>query len=164
MYHVLAKHLPISSARYFFGQKALRAFCGRLMLKECGKDIDIDQGAVFSGRVSLGDHSGIGKDSVLQGTVVIGNHVMMGRECLIYTKNHAFDRLDIPMSQQGFQEEKPVIIGDDVWIGGRVTIMPGVHIGSHSVIGAGSVVTKDVPEYAVVAGVPAKVIKYRNQG
>ena len=65
------------------------------------------------------------------------------------------------MMEQGFSEEKEVIIGDDVWIGSDVTILPGVKIGNHSIIGACSVVTKDVPEYAIVAGNPAKVKKYR---
>ena len=58
-------------------------------------------------------------------------------------------------------EEKPVYIGDDVWIGDRVIILPGVHVGDGCVIAAGSVVTKDVPRYTVVGGVPAKVIRER---
>ena len=63
---------------------------------------------------------------------------------------------------QGRTEIKPVIIGDDVWIGARAIIMPGIVIGRGAVIGAGSVVTKNVDEYAVVAGNPARVIKYRS--
>ncbi len=65
------------------------------------------------------------------------------------------------MDQQGFAEEKPVVIEDDVWIGSRVTILPGVTIGRGSVVGAAAVVTKDVPPYSVVAGNPAKVVKTR---
>ena len=63
------------------------------------------------------------------------------------------------MREQGFQDIKPVVIGDDVWIVGRVTILPGVKVGSHSIIGAGAIVTKDVPEWAIVAGNPAVVKK-----
>ena len=74
---------------------------------------------------------------------------------------HKFDDCSIVMRKQGFQETKPVFIGNDVWIGGRVTILPGVHIGNHSIIGAGSVVTKDVPDNVIVGGAPAKVIKLR---
>ena len=85
----------------------------------------------------------------------------MGPECIIYTRNHAFSRTDIPMREQGFSEEKPVYIGDDVWIGGRVTILPGVHIGKGAIVGAGAVVTKDVPEYSIVGGNPAKIIRFR---
>ena len=58
---------------------------------------------------------------------------------------------------------QPITIGDDVWIGRRVMLLPGVSIGKGAVIGAGAVVTKDVPEFAVVGGVPAKIIKWRKQ-
>lgn len=67
------------------------------------------------------------------------------------------------MIQQGFTKLGYIRNDDDVWIGDRVTILQNVHIHSHSVIAAGAVVTKDVAEYAIVGGVPAKVIRYRNQ-
>lgn len=86
---------------------------------------------------------------------------MMGRESFIYTYNHETLRTDIPMQEQGGTAEKTVSIGNDVWIGSRVTILPGVTIGNGAVIGASSVVTKDVPPYAVACGNPAKVVKYR---
>ena len=111
--------------------------------------------------MEIGDRSGVGINAKMHGKVIIGNDVMMGPECIIYTQNHDFSRTDIPMNKQGFSEEKPVIIGDDVWIGGRVIILPGVNVGKGAIIGAGSVVTKDVPEYAIVAGNPATVKKYR---
>jgi maltose O-acetyltransferase len=88
---------------------------------------------------------------------------MIGRELITIPHNHKTDRIDIPMIEQGFTKSTYIIIDDDVWIGDRVTILPGVHIYSHSIIAAGAVVTKDVPEYAVVGGVPAKIIKYRNE-
>ena len=66
------------------------------------------------------------------------------------------------MNQQGASDFHPVNIGNDVWIGARVTILPGVKIGNGAIIGAGSVVTKDVPDFAIVGGNPARVIKYRN--
>ena len=66
------------------------------------------------------------------------------------------------MCQQGFSEEQPIHIGNDVWIGTRAIILSGVTVGDHSVVGAGAVVTKDVPPYAVVGGVPAKILKMRN--
>ena len=87
---------------------------------------------------------------------------MMGPEVQIYTRNHIFDRLDIPMIKQGLSEPKPVIIEDDVWIGARVVILPVVRIGTGSVIGACSVITKDVPPFAIAAGNPATVKKNRN--
>lgn len=86
---------------------------------------------------------------------------MMGEECVILHHNHRFDRLDIPMCQQGFYEAQPVRIGNDVWIGIRVTILPGVTVGNHCIIGAGAVVTKDVPDYAIVGGNPARILRMR---
>ena len=85
----------------------------------------------------------------------------MGTDVTIITRNHRFDRTDIPMMEQGFEEERPVYIGNDVWIGDRVLILPGVHIGDGSIIAAGAVVTKDVPPYSIVAGVPARKIRDR---
>lgn len=97
------------------------------------------------------------------GEITIGNDVMMGPECVIISRNHEFSDTTIPMRLQGYRNEGPCTIGDDVWIGRRVMIMPGVKIGSHAIIAAGAIVTKDVPEWAVVAGVPAVVKKYRKE-
>lgn len=66
------------------------------------------------------------------------------------------------MSQQGIRPPKPVVIGDDVWIGARVIILPGVTVGKGAVLGAGTVVARDVPEWAVVVGNPARVVKFRS--
>ena len=123
--------------------------------------MNIETDAKFSTSVQLGNYSGLGEHCRIHGKVIIGDYVMMGPDCVIYTRNYRFDRCDIPMCQQGFSPEKEVVIGNDVWIGGRVTIMPGVQIGSGAIIAAGAVVTKDVPDYAIVGGCPAKVIKYR---
>lgn len=161
LYHVLAKRMPGSYAPIKIGQRQLRALCGRLMLNKCGSNVNIEKGATFSTKVELGDNSGIGIDANITGKCIIGKDVMMGPQCIIYTWNHEFSDTTKPMRGQGFQEEKCVRIGNDVWIGGRVTILPGVTIGNHSIIGAGSVVTRDVPEWAIVAGNPARVKKYR---
>ena len=161
IYYTLAKHLPRSTSGLKIGQKSVRRFCGKLMLAHCGKKVNIEHNALFSEKVSLGDYSGIGVNAKIYGTCVIGDRVMMGEDCTIITRNHKHDAVDIPMMQQGFETEKPVYIGNDVWIGDRVIILPGVHIGDGCVIGAGAVVTRDIPPYSVAAGVPAKVIKSR---
>lgn len=96
----------------------------------------------------------------VHGPLRIGDNVMMGPDVTILTHTHNIERTDIPMGLQG-SIVKEVIIGNDVWIGMRSIIMPGVTIGNGAVIGAGAVVTKDVPDYAIVGGVPAKVIRYR---
>lgn len=88
---------------------------------------------------------------------------MIGSHFNVIARDHCIDRIDIPMIQQGFTKIKPIVIDNDVWIGDNVTILKGVHVHSHSVIAAGAVVTKDVPEYAIVGGVPAKVIRFRNK-
>jgi maltose O-acetyltransferase len=161
IYDLFAKHLPPSSSPYSIFSKEIRVFCARKILKKCGKNVNVEKGATFSSKVTLGDNSGIGIDASIGGEVHIGNNVMMAPKCTIYTSNHAFDRTDIPMCQQGVTVEKPVYIEDDVWIGSHVIILPGIRIATGSIVAAGSVVTKDVPEYAVVGGNPAKVIKYR---
>ena len=161
LYYMIAKHLPVSYSSVRIGQTALRRFCGRLMLESCGKKVNIEKNAVFSAKVSLGSRSGIGINARINGRCVIGNDVMMGTDCVIITRSHRHDRTDIPMMDQGFEEERPVFVGNDVWLGDRVIILPGVHIGDGCIIGAGSVVTRDIPPYSVAAGIPAKVIKDR---
>lgn len=161
IYYSVAKHLPPSYSGIKLGQTELRRFCGKRMLKHCGKKVNIEQNARFSSKVSLGDFSGIGVNASIHGTCVIGKYVMMGENCTIITRNHAHGRTDIPMMHQGFEEERPVCIEDDVWIGDNVTILPGVNIGKGSIIGAGAVVTHDIPPYSVAVGIPAKVIKSR---
>lgn len=161
LYYLFAQYMPTSYSGINIGQKRLRAFCGKLMLKHCGKNVNIEKKAYFSPRVSLGDYSGIGLNSRIHGECTIGSRVMMGEYCTIITRNHKFDRTDIPMMDQGFYDEEPVSIGNDVWIGDKVIILPGVHIGDGCVIGAGSVITKNIPPYSIAVGNPAKVIKSR---
>ena len=153
--------LPSSFSRIKVGQKCLRAFCGKLILAKCGKNVNIEKGAKFSSSVELGNNSGIGINARLEGKVIIGNDVMMGPEVCILVRNHNFERNDIPMNMQGATAERPVTIGNDVWLGTRAIILPGVKIGNGAVIGAGAVVTKDVPDYTVVGGNPAVIIKSR---
>ena len=115
----------------------------------------------FSCKVTLGNNSDIGINANIVGACHIGDDVMMGLYCTIYENNHKFVRTDIPMREQGFTYYDPVEIGNDVWIGGHVTIMPGVKIGNHCIIGVCSVVTKDISDWAMDVGNPAIVKKYR---
>lgn len=161
LYDLIAKHLPSSSSYIKIGQKKMRRACAKLYLKKCGENVNIDRNATISKNCSIGNNSGIGENAYIGITVDIGDDVMMGADCLILTRNHKFEDISIPMRVQGYQKEQPVTIGDDVWIGSRVTILGGVNIGSHSIIGAGSVVTHDVPDFAIVAGNPAKLIRMR---
>ena len=158
------RYLPPSRNRVLGTlSKKLRAFAAKGFIKRCGKNVNIEYGAVISSKLSIGDNSGVGVNCACGGECVIGNDVMMGPECVIFSRNHEFSDPSTPMRLQGYKKEMVCTIGDDVWIGRRAMIMPGVTIGSHTIIGAGAVVTKDVPEWAIVAGNPAVVKKYRNR-
>lgn len=160
MFH-FAKKMPSSYNKYNFGGRIIRIWCAKHILEKCGKGINIDSEASIGENVSLGDNSGIGRGAVIYSNVNIGNNVMMGPEVFIITVNHKFDEIDIPMNKQGVSPIQPVIIEDDVWIGARVIILPGVKVGTGSIIGAGAVVSKNVEPYSVMVGVPAKLIKKR---
>jgi acetyltransferase-like isoleucine patch superfamily enzyme len=117
-----------------------------------------------SGTIEIGSESAIGRRSEIHcrdATIAIGNHVRIAPETMIMTGNHVFDRSDIPISDQGVTHES-VVIEDDVWIGTRVIILPGVTIGNGSVVGAGAVVSHDVEPTMIVAGVPARPVRPRN--
>lgn len=164
IYEAVARNLPKTTSPIQLGQKRIRAWCARHILARVGEGVNIGRSVDFSSKVTIGRESGMGDRSYLQGEIHIGDYVMMGPECRIYTQNHCTQRTDIPMCKQGEAAERPVHIGDDVWIGSRVTILPGVSIGTGAIIGAAAVVTKDVPEYAVVGGNPARILKRRQDG
>lgn len=161
LYRGLAMHLPRSQGGFGNAYRAVRAFFARMALDKCGKNVNIEHGAQFGFDTSIGDNSGIGINAILSPGITIGNDVMMGPYCMMFTSNHAIGDLATPMRKQGHAERKPIVIGNDIWIGARVTILPGVHVGDGSVIGAGAVVTKDVEPYSIVAGNPAKKIGSR---
>jgi acetyltransferase-like isoleucine patch superfamily enzyme len=97
----------------------------------------------------------------LGGTLQFGDDCLIGPRCVFRTANHIFSSRDHLVRTQGHTSED-IFIGNDVWIGAGVIVLPGVNIGNHSVIGAGSIVTKNIPEFAVAVGNPARVIKYRD--
>lgn len=110
------------------------------------------------GDLVIGDDTRIGIGNTLIGPVTIGNKVNLGQHVLISGLNHNYEDVLETIADQGVRT-LPVSIADDVWIGGNVVILPGIHIGKHAVVGAGSVVTKDVAPYTVVVGNPARVVK-----
>ena len=110
------------------------------------------------GDVTIGDHTRIGIHCTVIGPVCIGNNVNLAQGITVTALNHNFEDPTRKIDEQGIST-KPVMIGDDVWIGANAVILPGVTIGHHVVVAAGAVVTKDVPDNSVVAGVPAKLIK-----
>ena len=110
------------------------------------------------GDVIIGDYTRVGLHNTIIGPVTIGSHVNLAQGITVTALNHNFSETDKRIDEQGVSTT-PVAIDDDVWIGANAVILPGVSIGTHSVVAAGAVVTKDVPPHSLVAGVPAKVIK-----
>lgn len=119
-------------------------------------------GSAIGEGLKIGNNSSIGPYSYIgcSGYIEIGDNVMMSPRVSIYAENHLFDHPDLSIKEQGVKREF-VKIEDDCWIAANTIILAGVTIGRGSVIAAGSVVTKDIPPYSVVGGVPAKVIKSR---
>lgn len=113
------------------------------------------------GDVTIGNETIIGLGNTIIGPVIIGNGVMLAQNIVVSGLNHGYEDISISPSKQAVTT-KLIIINDDVWIGANATITAGVSIGKHSVIGAGSVVVKDVPDYCIAVGNPARVIKKYN--
>ncbi|RNL52641.1 acyltransferase [Pedobacter jejuensis] len=114
------------------------------------------------GDVIIGDKTIVGMGNVIIGPVTIGNHVMMAQNIVISGLNHGYEDVNTPPSLQKVSC-KPIVIADDVWIGANSVITAGVVLGKHCIIGAGSVVTKNIPEFSVAVGNPARVIKQYNK-
>ena len=110
------------------------------------------------GDVIIGDYTRIGLHNTIIGPVTIGNHVNLAQGITVTALNHNFSEPGKRIDEQGVSTGQ-VVIGDDVWIGANAVVLPNVSIGCHSVVAAGAVVTKDVPDGCAVAGVPAKIIK-----
>lgn len=111
----------------------------------------------------IGENVGVAANAfiAMRGKVEIGDNTIFGPGVSIHAENHNFEDLEKPIRLQG-ATRKGVKIGKDCWIGSKAIILDGVTIGNHVIVAAGAVVNKDVPDYAIVGGVPAKVIKMRN--
>lgn len=140
--------------------KLIRQVCGRLFFEHCGKKLDLGRKVSLSTPISVGDYSGIGDYCYFQGEVLLGDNVMMAPRCAFIANNHQYSDRNIPMNRQGV-ENKKIIVGNDVWIGYGAIILAGVELEEGCIVAAGAVVTQSVPRYAIVGGVPAKIIKYR---
>lgn len=130
-----------------------------------GENTEILSGVIlmtYGGKISIGKNCSINPYTILygHGDLVIGDNVLIAGQCMLIPANHRFERLDIPINQQGVSS-KGIIIEDDVWIAGGCQILDGVVIGKGSIVAAGSVVTKSIEPYSIVAGIPAVVKKMR---
>jgi maltose O-acetyltransferase len=136
------------------------------MLEEVGRDVRFSHEVkiVAPGRLTIGRSTKVLNKVILDasGGLCIGENTQIGFESIVLTSSHRFDDPTRPIVTQGMKHEA-VIIGSDVWLGARVIVLPGVTIGDHAIVGAASVVTKDVLTWAIVAGNPARLIRYREE-
>jgi maltose O-acetyltransferase len=160
LYVAVVRFTPEDYRPYALFWPWLRSTMVRYFAQQCGKRPRVKSNADISMKVSIGDFSELGTRCMIQSNVKIGSYVIMGPDVKIYSRNHIFSSLEMPIALQG-KERKETRIGDDVWIGANVIVLPGVDIGDHCVIGAGAVVTKSMPAYAIIGGVPARQIGSR---
>lgn len=160
IYLIFFKNTPEDYRPYALCFPWIRRILVSGYLKKCGKQPRVKSGADMSPNATLGDYSELGTRCLIQSNVHIGSNVLMGPDVKIYSRNHKFDAIDVPIRNQG-KSYHETYIGDDVWIGANVIILAGVKVGSHSVIAAGAVVAHDVEEFSVIGGVPARILKKR---
>ena len=138
-------------------------FLGRVSIS-VGNCVAFRDGNILGGygQLSVGSNTSINSNTIIavMEKVVIGNNVMIAPNVYILDVDHNFENRALPIAEQGYKTA-PVVIEDDVWVGTGAVITKGVHIGKGAIIGANSVVTKDIPSYGIVGGVPAKLIKMR---
>lgn len=152
--------------RYFYRlfrriRTIYHTFLAKLRMGSYGECLKVNGKSYFSRSVSVGNHCNFnGMIASGGGKISIGNYFHSGVDCMIIAENHNYEGCEIPYDKT--KVYKNIEIGDFVWFGNRVIVVGNVKIGKGAIIAAGSVVCKDVPDYAIVGGNPAKVIKYRN--
>lgn len=166
LYYSIAYFLPNSYITLFKIGKIsnhIRVFLCKRIFKKCGHINTINRCVKFgSGRnIEMGDYSGIGANVELPNDTIIGKNVIVSRNVFILNRNHEFGSIEVPIIKQGLRETKQTVIEDDVWIGLRTIMTPGRHVKKGTIVAMGSVLTKDFPEYSIVGGNPAKIIKSR---
>jgi len=127
-----------------------------------GRDSTIEDYSVVNngvGNVHIGDRVRVGLSNVIIGPVIIENDVILAQHVVLSGLNHGYEDIETPIHVQKVSTA-PIVVESEVWIGANVVVTAGTRIGKHSVVAGGSVVTKDVPPYSIVAGNPARIIKY----
>ena len=124
LYELIGKHLPRQC--YIGGRisRKIRYVLVKGYIENCGESVNFEHGATISSKVSIGNYSGIGVNADIAEGVTIGDYVMMGPNCKIYTQNHKHEFTETPFLKQGYEAVKPVVIGNNVWIGGVLLYYP----------------------------------------
>ncbi|MBR5466764.1 MAG: acyltransferase [Bacteroidaceae bacterium] len=164
LYYVFLRHIPMQPMPgYRIGYK-LRYLAVRKLLAYCGEDVVVKDNCYFGNgnKLKVGDRSQLGQNARLGGTITIGDDVVMGPDVVMMATSHEFKDLNTPINMQGAKPEEPIVIGNDCWIGTRVIILPGVHIGNKCIVAAGAVVTRSFPDNCIIGGVPAKLLKIKS--
>jgi acetyltransferase-like isoleucine patch superfamily enzyme len=126
-----------------------------------GEKVSIHRNTVIWGKLTVKDNVTVGPGNYFYGVVEMGDDVMTGPGCMFFSGNHGYKDTSIPMISQNSFTKGAIVIGNDVWIGASSILLNGVKIGNGAIIAAGSIVTKNVDEFSIVAGNPAKFIKKR---
>lgn len=155
----------IRKIKYFLFYKIKRVYFIKIVregAKEVGENLFVNSKSSVTKHTIIGDNVALnGLIIGGNGKVVIGDNTRIGRDVLIITSNHNYNQPQkLPYDEKLIS--KSVIVNNNVWIGQRVTILPGVELGEGSIIQAGSVVVSDIPKYSIAGGNPAKVFKYRD--
>nr|WP_211298069.1 acyltransferase [Marinobacterium halophilum] len=162
IYRLVAKHLPHSfwPGGLIFSEIRRYSLIGMgcRVGNSCELEPGIDVG--FRPDLFIGTRCQINQNTTIK-SARIGNDVMIAPGVVLLDRQHGFTSTDIPMAQQGSSPRQLTVICDDVWLGQNVIVMPGITIGTGVIVGAGSVVTKDLPDWSIAVGVPAKIIRYR---
>jgi acetyltransferase-like isoleucine patch superfamily enzyme len=158
-------HVIVFSRRVW---RRIGMFFLRPLFARVGRGVWFDPHGVYSfDQIELGDDVSLGLGPILMAShsrIRIGSHVMFGPEVVVVAGNHntsVVGEFMTAVTHKRAEDDRDVVIEDDVWIGARAIVLCGVTVGRGAIVGAGAVVTRDVPPYAVVGGSPARVIRYR---
>lgn len=157
-YRLIAQRCPRK-----LGGRVLRRLVGGTLFESCGTELVLESGTVPSPRVRVGNRVQIGANTrfMIGSRLTLEDDVLLAPEIVFIDINHESVDLNTPIKQQGWRTPRPIHVGAGAWIGYRAMILPGVSIGEGAIVGAGSVVTRSVPAYAIVAGNPAILRHYR---